>query len=131
MKLYIYYVAIAFKSHHPIRHVKSFKYAFEGIFHALLNEPNFRLQLIIVAVSTFLGFHYNISNVEWAILIVVMGTLLSAEMLNTVVEEFMDHLIKEESVGVKIIKDLAAGFVLVTAITALLIVILIFGNRIL
>ena len=118
-----------FKSHHPIRHVKSFGHAFEGIFHALLNEPNFRVQIIIAVLSVILGYHFKISNTEWAILTLSNGFLLSAEMLNTVVEEFIDNLIKEESPAVKIIKDLTAGFVLTTAITALIIFMLIFGHR--
>lgn len=118
-----------FKSHHPIRHVKSFGYAFEGIFHALLHEPNFRIQVIIAALSISLGFHFKISNPEWAILALSNGFLLSAEMLNTVVEEFVDNLVKEQSPAVKVIKDLSAGFVLTTAITALIIFILIFGHR--
>jgi diacylglycerol kinase len=118
------------KSHHPVRHAKSFKYAFEGILHALVHEPNFRVQLVIVAVSTWLGFYFKISNIEWGLLIISMGLLLAAEMLNTVVEEFMDHLIKDYSQGVKIIKDCAAGFVLITALTTLAILVLIFGHRV-
>ncbi len=117
------------KSHHPIRHVKSFGYAFEGIFHALLHEPNFRIQIIIAVLSVVLGFHFRISNTEWAILTLSNGFLLSAEMLNTVVEEFIDSLLKEQSTVVKIIKDLSAGFVLTTALTALIIFILVFGHR--
>ena len=59
-----------------------------------------------------------------------MGFLLAAEMLNTVVEEFIDNVVKEESLGMKIIKDCAAGFVLITAITAAIILFLIFGHRV-
>lgn len=119
-----------FHSHHPIRHANSFKYAFEGLFHALLNEPNFRLQLIIVFIAVFLGRHYNISHVEWGLLILSMGALLAAEMTNTVVEELIDTLIKEYHEGAKIIKDLSAGFVLTTSFTALAILLLIFAGRI-
>ncbi|MBI4031119.1 MAG: diacylglycerol kinase, partial [Proteobacteria bacterium] len=48
---------------------------------------------------------------------------------NTVVEEFVDHLITERNEVVAIIKDLSAGFVLTTALTALLIFVLIFGQK--
>ncbi|KKS14800.1 MAG: Diacylglycerol kinase [candidate division WWE3 bacterium GW2011_GWB1_41_6] len=51
-------------------------------------------------------------------------------MTNTVVEELIDQLIKEYHEGVRIIKDLSAGFVLTTSITTLAILILIFGDRI-
>lgn len=117
-------------SHHPVRHVKSFKYAFKGILHTLINEPNFRVQLLIVLVTIYLGYSYGITNTEWGLLIITLGSLLAAEMINTVVEEFIDALIKEYHEGARIIKDVAAGYVLINAITALLIIMLIFGHRI-
>jgi len=118
------------KSHHPRRRVESFKYAFKGLFHALLNEANFRIQVVIVILSVLLGFYFKIEYVEWAILTLSMGFLLTAEMINTVIEEFIDHLIQKEHPGAKIIKDLGAGFVLVSGITAAIILFLIFGGKI-
>ncbi|EKD99925.1 MAG: hypothetical protein ACD_22C00135G0007 [uncultured bacterium] len=117
-------------AHHPVRHVKSFRYAFEGLFHALINEPNFRIQLVITLFATLLGIHFKISHTEWGLLILSLGSLVAAEMVNTVVEELIDTLIKEYHSGAKIIKDLAAGFVLTTSLTSLAILILIFGGRI-
>lgn len=118
-----------FRSHHPLRHAKSFKHAFEGIFHALLNEPNFRVQVVIVALAVYFGKRFEITNVEWGLLVISLGLLLAAEIINTVVEEVIDHFIKEEELVVKILKDLAAGFVLITAVVTLIILYLIFGKR--
>ena len=118
------------KSHHPLRHAKSFKHAFEGIFHALLNEPNFRVQIVIVALSFYFGKMFGITNVEWGILVISLGLLLAAELINTVVEELMDHFVRHDDPIVKVIKDLTAGFVLITAITVLIILFLIFEPRI-
>ncbi len=115
-----------FKDHLPKRHARSFKYAFSGLFHALVNEPNFRVQLIIITLFVFFGFKYHISNVEWGLLVVSTGLLLSAEMVNTVVENFIDSLINDDDDGAKIIKDLSAGFVLIAAITTLIVFYLIF-----
>jgi diacylglycerol kinase len=117
-------------SHHPVRQVKSFHYAFKGIVHTLLNEANFRTQILIAVTAVGFAIHYNITNTEWGLLIITLGALLSAEMLNTVVEEVIDTLIKDYQEAARIIKDVSAGFVLVTAITTLLILILIFGSRI-
>lgn len=117
-------------SHHPARHVKSFKYAFKGILHTLINEPNFRVQILIVAAASYLGFLYKITNTEWGLLIITLGSLLAAEMINTVVEEFIDALIKEYHEGARVIKDVAAGYVLINAITTLIMILLIFGHRI-
>jgi undecaprenol kinase len=120
----------ALHSHHPLRHAKSFKHAFRGLWHALLHEANFRVQILIVSFSFFLGVHFKITNTEWCLLILSMGSLLAAEMTNTVVEELIDTLIKEYHEGAKIIKDLAAGLVLTTSFTSLAVLVLVFGRRI-
>lgn len=119
-----------FSSHHPVRHAKSFKYAFQGIFHALLNEANFRVQLLFSIFILVIGLLLNISNTEWAVIVIALGLLLSAEMVNTVVEEFIDNLITEQSEAAKIIKDLSAGFVLTTGVVALIVTLLIFVPKI-
>jgi len=116
------------KSNHPLRRARSFKYAFEGVWHALLNEPNFRIQIVIVIVATVLGFYFGIDTTQWGLLILSMGLLLFAELVNTVVEEFLDYLIPKKDNGAKIIKDLSAGFVLIMAFTCLAILILVFGE---
>ena len=128
-QLYNSYIMKIFKQHHPRRHAKSFKYAFSGLFHTMINEPNFRIQLIIVAAFIYLGFKYRINNLEWAILTISMGLLLSAEMVNTVVENFLDAFMPEKNDGARLVKDISAGFVLITAITTLIVFILIFGDN--
>jgi diacylglycerol kinase len=117
------------KSHHPIRHVKSFKYAFQGLAHVVVNEANFRVQIVIVAFFVCSGFYFHISSLEWAVLILSLGLLLSAEVLNTVVEEFIDHLIKEHNEAARVIKDLSAGYVLITALTSLFVFVFTVGAK--
>lgn len=114
------------KSHHPIKHLKSFKYAFEGVLHALIYEANFRLQILITAISVGLGFYFQISSSEWSVLILGFASLLSAEVLNTSIENFINFVIPKKSNVVKIVKDLSAGFVLINAIACLAILVVIF-----
>lgn len=119
-----------FKPNHPLRQINSFKYAFEGIIHAFLSEPNFRIQLLIVTVSIVLGKLYQITRVEWSSIVICSGFLLFMELTNTVIEEIMDRFMKELNDGVKIIKDVSAAAVLVSALTFLINFSLIFGPRI-
>lgn len=119
-----------FKNKHPIRRGNSFKYAFEGLFHALINEPNFRIQVIITIFAVILGYLFSISTTQWAVLTVSMGILLSAEMVNTVIEEIIDNFVQEHNPTAKIIKDLGSGFVLVSAISTLIVLCLIFWEPI-
>lgn len=112
------------KSHHPVRHAKSFKYAFEGVLHALLNEPNFRVELVISLFFISVGIVEHFSLTHWAILVLAIGLLLCAEIINTVIEELVDLLVREYHPGVKVIKDMSAAFVLTASITTLLVFIL-------
>lgn len=119
-----------FRSHHPIRHVRSFKHAFNGIFHALLNEANFRVQVVIVILAMVFGKLYKISNVEWALITISLSLLLASELINTTVEEIMDHFVKHDNQIAKVVKDLTAGFVLINAVGSLIVLYLVFGNKI-
>jgi len=114
------------KEHHPKKQAKRFKYAFEGIFHALLNEANFRLQVLYTFIVIGAGLYFRINPAEWGLLILSLGLLLSAEMINTVVENVIDSLIKDYDESAKIIKDLSAGYVLVIGITTFMISLIIF-----
>lgn len=123
------YMLKIFNSHHPVRHANSFRHAFEGLFHTFLNEPNFRVQLVITVFAVIMGIHFSISVIEWLLLVVSLGMLLAAELINTAVENFIDHLISHHHEGVKIIKDVLAAYVLVCALTALAVLVIIFWNR--
>lgn len=117
-------------SHHPRRHLRSFKYALRGVYHATANEANFRIQLAVVTASVIAGLVYKINLMEWLSLVVVCGMLLSAELINTAIEEFIDHLIHEHHEGARVIKDLSAGYVLTTAICALVVYLIVFVPKI-
>ena len=110
--------------------MSSFKHAFRGIWHATSNEANFRVQVAIAVVAFIAGIYYKISMVEWIILVLACGMLLSAEMVNTTIEEFIDHLIHEHHEGVRVIKDLSAGYVLTVALCALTVFLLVFVPKI-
>jgi diacylglycerol kinase len=122
---------IFFKRNDPIRQLNSFKYAFEGLFHAVLTEPNFRIQLSILTLSIILGKIYQITRAEWSDLINSLGLLLIVEILNTAIEEIMDQLIKHHDNGVKIIKDLSAAAVLITSFVVVTNLFIIFLPKIL
>ena len=127
---YHFIMSIEFKVNHPVRQIKSFKYAFEGLFHAIMTEPNFRIQCLITLTSVILWKIFKITRTEWSILITSVGVLMIVEIINTVIEEIMDQLFKEKKEGVKIIKDLSAAAVLLTLFVVMTNLILIFGQRI-
>ncbi len=107
--------------------IKSFGYAFRGIFSAFA-ERNFRIDTVAaVAVSVFACL-YGVSKTEWVVLFIIFAAVLSAEIFNTSLERLCDTVTKEKCEGIKKAKDLAAGAVLIKALFAVLSAVFIFSD---
>ncbi|MFC1467119.1 diacylglycerol kinase family protein [Verrucomicrobiota bacterium] len=105
--------------------VRSIGFALEGVRTLMLTQYNAWVHCVaIVAVCGF-GFWLEVSRMEWAVLVLAMMAVLSAEALNTAMEFLADAVIPEEHPEVKKAKDVAAGGVLIAAIASVIIAMLI------
>ena len=107
---------------------EKFRPAFNGILLGF-KDPAIRLQMILAMLAMIAGFVLKLNTAEWIAVILCMGLVLSTEILNTCVEKVCDLYSKEEDERIKVIKDLAAGAVLVSAICALITAALILISR--
>lgn len=112
------------------RRLHSFLYAGRGIGQVLRREPNMRIHALATVVMTGLGLVVGISRWEWAAQWLAIGLVWSTEIINTVWENYLDELHPERSPTVGRLKDMAAGAVLVAALTAVAVGITIYGPRI-
>ena len=117
-------------SHHPKKHYNSLVYAVYGLKHTFMSERNFRLHLLISLAVVTSGFFYKLSDIEWIIIILTIGFVLVCELINTIIENLMDIISPAYSFEVKAIKDMSAGFVLVSAVVAVLVGIILFTPKI-
>jgi len=106
--------------------VKSFRHALDGIRHAAKTERNFRIELVSTFIALALSFLLPLSGTELAIVFLMIGVILSLELLNTAFEHLMDMLSPQFHAKVKIIKDLAAGAVLLGSVSAAIVGVLVF-----
>ena len=106
--------------------VKSFKYAIQGIITGIKEERNMKIHIIIMILVIICGIIFKISKNEWMICIFLFGFVISLELVNTAIENAVDLITTEINPKARIIKDVAAGAVLVAAITSAIIGIMIF-----
>lgn len=106
--------------------LKSFNYAFNGLKIFFLNEHNGRIHLVATLAAIFLAVWLKISTLEWIMICMVIGFVFVAEILNTAIEKLADVVTKETNEKIKIVKDVAAAAVLISALTALLVGLIIF-----
>ncbi len=104
----------------------SFMYAVEGIWHALKNNRNFRIEVFLGVLAVLLGLYLQITALEMVIVILVILLVILSEMVNTSLEEMVNLITSEHKKEAKIAKDVAAGMVLVAAAGSAVIGFLIF-----
>lgn len=112
------------------RLVNSFKYAGTGIYTSLKTEKNMKIHFAIMFFVIIFGFVFHISINEWIACIILFAGVIGAEMLNTAIENVVDLITPYKNAKAKIVKDVAAGAVLVWAICAAIIGLIIFIPKI-
>jgi len=109
---------------------KSFSYALNGIAATFSEQRNMKIHLAVAIVVIGAGFYFRISNFEWLAITIVIGFVFTAELFNTSIEYIVNMISAEHRSSAGKIKDIAAGAVLVSAITSIVVGVLIFKNYI-
>src|SRR6266566_3564057 len=106
----------------------SFNYAIEGIIHVLRTQRNLRIHFAIaigvIAAAAALG----VERMELIVLLLAIAFVLVAEMVNSAIEGAIDVSTTSFDPNAKLAKDVAAGAVLIAAITAIAIGYLVFAH---
>ncbi|WP_246940454.1 diacylglycerol kinase family protein [Bacillus pinisoli] len=109
---------------------RSFKYATSGILHAFKTEQNIRIHVISFIVVFGLAALLKVNKYEWMILLLLVGGMISLELINTAIERTVDLITNKEIHPLaKQAKDVAAGAVFIYAIISVVIGIIIFLGK--
>lgn len=108
-----------------IRVLKSIRHALRGLYGIAKAEGNFRLELFAAVVVIALIIYFPLATWESVLLLVMTSSVLVLEVLNTAFERISDALKPRLHPMVKEVKDLMAGAVLLTALTAVVVGVLI------
>ncbi|MEZ4195241.1 MAG: diacylglycerol kinase family protein [Candidatus Paceibacterota bacterium] len=111
-----------------LKRAKSFSYAGRGIYVFIKSTHNAWIHLVVLAIAVALGIYLNITVVEWMVLVLAAGMVLVAEAINTAIEIDINLTSPEYHPYAKDTKDVAAGAVLIAAVTAVIIGVFIFGH---
>lgn len=112
------------------KRIKSFSYAFQGIKTLIKEEHNARIHLVATNIVVCLGFIFDITSIEWAILIICIALVISLEAINSGIENLADFCTKEQNQLIKKSKDISSGAVLISAIASIIVASLIFLPKI-
>ena len=109
---------------------QSIQNALNGVYHILTHHRNARLIFLSAIFAMVCGFYLGISKLEIFVLSVAIMIVFIAEVINTLIEDLSNLITEEFNPKIKLIKDVAAGVVLVAVFFAGLIGFFVFFNRI-
>lgn len=108
------------------KRIYSFVYAFQGLVSFLKKEHNAWIHCLAIVVVCCTGFYFQINTIEWCIVLLCFGLVLSAEAFNTAIERLVDLVSPDYHPIAGNVKDVAAGAVLICAIIVAIIGLIIF-----
>jgi len=93
-------------------------FAIRGLRTAWSGESSFRTHVSVafsVIIATVIA---QPAPVWWALLLLVITAVISAELFNTAIERLADHVQPELDEEIRVVKDVAAAAVLITSLAA-------------
>jgi diacylglycerol kinase (ATP) len=108
--------------------IDSFNYAFEGIIHVLRTQRNLRIHFAIAIAVIAAAAAFGVDRIELITLLLAIAFVLVAEMVNSAIEGAIDVSTTSFDPNAKLAKDIAAGAVLISTVTALAVGYLIFAH---
>lgn len=106
----------------PLRKfIENANYAINGILYAAKTQRHMRYHLYAAIFLLIISLLLGISWSEFVILVILAVVVLSAEMLNTAIEDIVNIIFRDYDKKAKTIKDVAAGAVLITAMGAVVV----------
>ncbi len=108
------------------KQLKSFIFAWKGILTCAGHEQNITFHIVAAITVIVAGFIFSITHIEWMVVMLCIGTVIAAELFNSAIERLVDLVSPEWQKVAGEVKDIAAGAVLVTAITAAIVGLIVF-----
>jgi diacylglycerol kinase (ATP) len=100
------------------KRAESFTHAGRGILILLKTTPNAWIHLIALMAVVALGLYFHITTLEWIVLVFACGFVLVSEAFNTALEIDINLTSPKYHPYARDVKDVSAGAVLLSAITA-------------
>lgn len=106
---------------------RSFRYAFTGWWYVIRTQRNAWIHAIVSVIVILLAFWLSLDPHDWAIIIIAIAMVWTAEFINTALEAVVDLASPQRQQLAQVGKDVGAAAVLIAAASAMVIGLLILG----
>jgi diacylglycerol kinase len=106
---------------------RSFKYAFRGLWYVIRTQRNAWIHALVSIAVILIGLWLQLVPHDWAVIILAIAMVWTAEFLNTALEAVVDMASPQVHPLARVGKDVGAAAVLIAAILSVFIGLLILG----
>ena len=114
-----------------MQQLRAFGYALNGIVLFFLKERHAKIHAVAALFIMTLSFYLHITSSEWLWVLLCITLVIATEMINTAIERLCNKLTTELDSDIKIIKDVSAGFVLISSLFSVAVAAIIFSRYLL
>ena len=114
----------------PHTFLQTIKNSLNGIRCYAKDGKSILILIIGVIIELAMGIAYQISGLEWILIVCVLGFILAIELINTAIEAACDAITKEYNPLIKIAKDCGSGATFVVSIVTIILNLIIFLPKI-
>jgi len=106
---------------------RSFHYAFTGWWYDIRTQQNAWIHTVISIAVLIVSLWLKLSTIEWALILIAITMVWTAEFLNTALEAVVDLASPDRHQLAKTCKDVGAAAVLIASASSVLIGLLVLG----
>lgn len=107
--------------------IRAFGYAFQGWWYVLRTQRNAWIHAVATVLVVLMAAWLKLPARDWAVLILAIAMVWTAEFINTAIESVVDLASPEKHPLAKAGKDVGAAAVLIAALASVLVGLLIMG----
>lgn len=107
--------------------IAAFGHAFRGWWYVLQTQQNAWIHSFVASVVVVVCLWLRISPHDWAVIVLTIAMVFTAEFINTAIEAVVDLASPVHHPLAKVGKDVGAGAVLVAALAGVIIGLLVLG----
>jgi diacylglycerol kinase len=111
------------------RRIHAFSCALRGVYFAFTTQFNYIIHLSVTVLVNLAAWYFELSAFEWMLIWLCIGFVLCAETVNTAIEKMVDLAEPKHNPAAGLVKDIAAGAVLIAAISSAVVGFIIFLPR--
>lgn len=109
-----------------VKYSEKFRNAFRGLYVFTQATRHMFIHIGAAVIAVVLGFYLKVSNLEWIALTFAIGFVFVTEAINTAIEIDIDLTSPEYHPFARDTKDVAAGAVLLSVFTAVIVGLIVF-----